>query len=268
MKALLLFLTILPLQAFACLSQTIELKNTLNGENFHLVIKAYSPKVESKSQVIIMPPIGGSTTLENRYAKKICNRGAKTFILYKWTNDNIKSITDLGVHEKGTQRGLHAINTFLEYSPKDTNILGTSLGGIYAGIAIGRFDLIKKVVIIASGTNLAGILSDSTLPELLTLKIARKKHFNFTSDAEYFEALKREVNSEAIDYQHNLAYKKLLFFKTNSDSVIRTKYQDELISLFQKDNTRVVRTKYGHKKGIIFTYLKRSNFVANFLTRK
>lgn len=121
-------------------------------------------------------------------------------------------------------------------------------------------------MIISSGTNLAGIMSSGTLPELIQLKEARKKHFNFKTDDEYRQALAKEVFTQAQDFQGNLEDKKLLFLRTNSDTVIRPQYQDELISLFNPENTRVIKNRFGHKKGIVFTFVRRAKRIANFLS--
>ncbi len=270
MKKIIIIVTALvSTSLFACKQTVLHLKsiNPVNGEDFSLHIRAFVPKGDSDRQVIILPPIGGVSLLEGKYANKICNRGTSAFVFVNWTDDMEASVEDLSVHNRGTLRGLHAVETFLKYSEKPSSILGTSLGGIYAGVAVGKFDLIDKAAIIASGTNLSQLMATTTLPELSQLRKKRFEYFGFQSNDEYAQAIKTYLTVEAINFKDNYANKKLLFFKTNSDTVIRPKYQDELINLFDPNNTRVVRTRFGHKPGIIYTYGRRSSWIANFLSR-
>lgn len=237
----------------------------ITGESFELKIKKFSPVNKSDKQVIILPPIGGTTALENRYAKKICQRGVPAYVFVNWTNDMEQSIEDLAVHNRGTLRGLHSVEIFLNEYPLPTRILGTSLGGLYAGIATGKFDLIEKASIIASGTNLSEILATSTLDGLQEIKKKRFAHYHFKSNQEYALEIKKHLTVEAFDFQNELKNKKLLFFKTNSDTVIKPKFQDELIDLFAKENVTVYRTRFGHTSGIVYTSVRKANLLVNFL---
>lgn len=268
MKTLLLFIVVLSTSySIACAPKDISVKSTdpISGAEFLLQIKAYIPKGDLTKQVIVLPPIGGVTTLEAKYAGRICKRGTSAYVFYHWTGDMEQSIEDLGVHQRGTTRGLHAVETFLVENPLPTRVLGTSLGGIYAGVATGKFDLIEKTVIIASGTNLSQIMATSSLPELVDLKNKRFAYHGFENDQEYAQAIKDKLYVEASSFKENFKNKKLLFIRTNADSVISTTFQDELINLFDNDNSQVLFTKYGHKNGIIMAFVRRAKRISNFL---
>ena len=253
--------------AMACQISDLTLKSTdpATGKDFELIIKSYQPKNPSNKQVVILPPIGGTTLLEGRYAKKVCNKGVNTYVFVNWTDDMEESVEDLAVHNRGTIRGLHAIEIFLKENPLPTRILGTSLGGLYAGIAAGKFDLIKKIVIVASGTNLAEILATSSLGPLEMLKQKRFEMYQFKSNDEYAQAIKKHLTLEASSFKSSLKNKKLLFFRTKSDTVIRPQFQDELINLFDKNNVTLYQTRFGHTAGIVYTSVRRANVIANFL---
>ena len=266
---IIIFILTFSVTAWSCAPKDLEISSIspLTGEEFILKIKAYKPQSSKNKQVIILPPIGGVTTLEVKYAAKICKRGMPAYVFYNWTKDMEESVQDLAVHQRGTTRGLHAVESFLNYSNLETNILGTSLGGVYAGIAAGKFSQIKKAVIIASGTNLPMIMATSTLPGLVDLKTKRFDYFGFKSDSEYADAIKKELPIEAINFKSNFAGKELLFIKTNSDSVIAPQYQQELMDLFDKGSSSIFSTKYGHKKGIIMAFVRRAKRISNFLSR-
>ena len=253
--------------ALACLSKDISIASVdpIDGVAFELNIKAYVPKTDFDKQVIILPSIGGVTTLEAKYASKICARGAAAYVFVHWSGDMEQSIEDLAVHNRGTLRGLHAVESFLKQHELPTRILGTSLGGIYSGIAAGKFDLIEKVAIIASGTNLSQIMATSTLADLVELKKKRYEYHRFNNDNDYAQEIKKYLMFEANTFKDNLKNKELLFIRTNSDRVIAPTFQDQLISLFTPSLTSVYYTKYNHKRGIIMAYLRRSNTIANFL---
>lgn len=268
MKQLVIFLTLIYMSAvFACAPQDLVLASDdpVTGQEFKLEVRAYIPSIKSEKQVIILPPIGGVTTLEAKYASRICARGTSAYVFFHWSKDMEESVEDLAVHNRGTLRGLHAVEIFLEKNPIKTRVLGTSLGGIYAGIAAGKFDLIEKAAIIASGTNLSQIMATSTLPELIELKKKRFEYHGIGDNQEYADSIKKELTVEAETYKNNFKGKELLFIRTNSDSVIAPQYQDELIELFDKKNTQIIITKYGHKKGIIMAFVRRAKRIANFL---
>lgn len=266
-KVLLLLMLVFSSQAFACKVSDLTLSSTspIDGAPFELKIKTFTPTNEFNKQVIILPPIGGVTTLESKYANKICARGAAAYVFVNWTNDMEQSVDDLAVHGRGTLRGLFAVELFLKNYKLPTRILGTSLGGVYAGVAAGKFNLIEKVAIIASGTNLSHILATSTLPDLVNLKKLRFTHFHFNNDSDYAQAIKNNLPIEAENFKSRLSNKKLLFMKTNGDSVIKPQYQNELVQLFLKENRLVYTSRLGHTKGIIMFYVRRSNLIANFL---
>lgn len=266
-KLIILISVVCSYSILACQINNLELKeiDPITGKEFIVTVKAFKPNKDKNRQVIILPPIGGTTLLENRYAKKVCNRGVAAYVFVNWTDDMEESVEDFEVHNRGTIRGVFAVEMFLKNFPLPTRILGTSLGGFYAGIAAGKFDLIEKVSIVASGTNLANVLATSNLDGLRLLKQKRMTLYKIESEAEYAQEIKKHLTIEAYDFKESLKEKKLLFFRTNSDDVILPKYQDELIDLFSKDNVSIYRTRFGHKSGIIYTSVRRANVIANFL---
>jgi hypothetical protein len=264
---ILLYILVSSSMVFACKSSDLSIDSIdpISGDKFTLKVSAYIPDVNANKQVVILPPIGGITTLEAKYASRVCARGVPAFVFVHWSGDMEQSIEDLGVHERGTVRCLHALESFFESYSLPTRILGTSLGGVYAGIASGKFNLIEKTVIIASGTNLPEIMAKSTLPDLIKLKEERFNYHGFLNEDEYSNAIKDKLSIEAINYKDNFKGKKLLFIRTNSDSVIKPVYQDQLIKLFDKEESSVIYTKYGHRRGIIMAFLRRAKRISNFL---
>lgn len=260
------------LSVFGCevTNLTLTSVDPVSGKPFELKYKEFKPKQNSdlhqNKQVVILPPIGGTTLLEDRYAKKVCAKGVNAYVFVNWTDDMEESVDDLAVHNRGTLRGLHAVEIFLDNYTKPTRILGTSLGGLYAGIAVGKFGLIEKAAIIASGTNLPQILATSSLSPLKSLKQKRYEIFKFSSEDDYAQEVKKHLSVEASDFKYSLINKKLLFFRTRSDTVIRPEFQDELINLFSKENVTVYHTRFGHTSGIVYTSVRRANLIASFLS--
>lgn len=252
----------------ACVKQVITISSDalyLNEDSFEITIHAYKSKNPTEKQNIILPPIGGTTVLEDKYARKICARGMSSYVLVNWTGDYEESISDLTVHNRAVEKALHAIEVFLEKNPYPTTLLGTSLGGIYVGVAVGKFDLIKKAAIITSGTNLAGILAYGMLPETIEQRKTRMDYFGFTQD-EYYEALDEVITLRAENYSENLRDKKLLHLRTRNDEVIDIDYQNQLIDLFTRSNVYIYDLRFRHRNSIIWAYARRSNRIANFLS--
>lgn len=255
-------------QLFACVKEEIKISAPAlysNEENFEVTIHAYKSKNQTEKQNIILPPIGGTTVLETKYAKKICARGMSSYVFVNWTGDYEESVDDLTVHNRAVEKAINAVEIFLNQNPYPTTILGTSLGGIYAGVILGKFDLITKAAIITSGTNLAGILAYGMLPETIEQRNNRLEHFGYTQD-EYYNALTSAITIKAENFQEQLKTKKLLHFRTRNDEVINIDYQNQLINLFTRSNVYIYDVRFKHRNSIIWTYARRSRRISNFLS--
>jgi hypothetical protein len=255
--------------AFPCSKTNITLNGISpidNSTPFEVKIEAYL--ADNKTiQNIILPPIGGTTLLESKYARKICARGVSSYIFVNWTNDYEESVIDLKVHRRAIERALYSIKLFLEKNDMPTSILGTSLGGIYAGLAVGRFSQLTKAAIITSGMDLAGILAYGMLPETIEQRNKRFEKLGFKDQDEYYLALTNAIDYDYESYSRYYRNKELLHFRSFNDIVIPVLYQDQLISYFDEDLVRVNSIRFNHRNTIIWTYARRSNWIANFLTR-
>lgn len=267
MKKIILILTFL-MASSATFANCKPQKLIVENEELSIEINYYKPQEKNGPRVLILPPIGGVSVLEEKYGKKICKKGSPAFVFYRWTGDDLTSVSDLTVHQTGTKNGIAMMELFFEKYPGNANIMGTSLGGIYTGLLAGRFEEIQKVVVIASGTNLAEILAYSELEQLVFLKKARYLEFGFSNDDEYADALRPMINLEAAEFENGLYGKRLLFFKATKDKVIAPKYQEELINLFDFDRREVVKMPFNHRNGIVATYLLKRGKIVRFLTSK
>lgn len=254
--------------AFPCTKQNITLFGISpidNVSKFELKIEAYISKDNTK-QNIILPPIGGTTTLEGRYAQKICNRGMSSYIFVNWTNDYEETIEDLSVHRRAIERALYSIELFLEKNDLPTSILGTSLGGIYAGLAMGRFSQLKKASIITSGMDLAGILAYGLLPETIEQREKRIDALGFKDQDEYYAALTKAIDYNYESFKRFYRNKELIHIRSFNDIVIPVQYQDQLISYFDPELVSTNSIRFNHRNTIIWSYARRSNWIASFLS--
>lgn len=263
---LILFISIF---AFPCTKQDITLSGLSPIDQttpFELKIEAYIASDTTK-QNIILPPIGGTTTLEGRYAKKICNLGTSSYIFVNWTNDYEETIEDLSVHKRAIDRALYAIELFLGKNDLPTSILGTSLGGIYAGLAMGRFPQLEKAAIITSGMDLAGILAYGKLPETIKQREKRFEALGFKNQDKYYQALTLAIDYDYASYKRYYRNKELIHIRSFNDIVIPVEYQDQLISYFDPELVQTNSIRFNHRNTIIWSYARRSNWIANFLNK-
>ncbi|MBT4790563.1 MAG: hypothetical protein HON90_03250 [Halobacteriovoraceae bacterium] len=237
------------------------LEQSIISNDFEISLIEYiAPK--SKKLVLIIPPTGGINFIDKSYALGLCKANINAVIIRNWTDDNEYNI-ELEIHTRFYNRAQRAIEmTIKRYSQFDLAILGTSVGGIHASIAFARFKKLKTGLFIVSGGNIASIITNTEQDILLDAKNKRFKLFNYKSDIEYTNALKKILPYEPLQIHFDKSKKKIGMVVSTNDSIVPTKNQ---IELKEKWNSVILSSSWlGHTATVIKTWLFNSSTIIDF----
>jgi hypothetical protein len=223
-------------------------------------------KNKSKLAVLILPPTGGVNRIDKSYAKKLCKHDINAYILTDWTGIEERA-NDLGIHQRHNERAIRAIELVSNSIPESKiGLLGTSVGGIHAALAIGILGNISSAFIITGGAPLSGIIANSTQEELALLRAERMKKYGFRTTTDYELALEREIPWDPIKTMDHLEDKRLGVVIAMDDDVVPTRYQ-EFLAQFWAPNY-VLRLKGTHASVILKTWAYHSDKVIQFFKNK
>lgn len=198
--------------------------------NNHYVRLVVYSKLADFSQndklVLIVPPTGGSSIIEKRYAKYFCNHGLNAVIIDDWTGANLTSETlDFTVHQRELEYAESAIKKTLSYFKNSTiGMLATSKGAI--GISAFTDTIEKKVSVLISivaGGPLHLAISRANEEGLKTLRSQRMKLLDI-DQMEYDQLIFENLKYRTQDISPNSKMKVVLVYATE-DIVVPTELQ-------------------------------------------
>ena len=202
--------------------------STLDAAGFEVEFEHYSPSANSARTVIVMPPTGGSTFLESRYATLFCDAGFGVYVVRGWTGMAETSI-ELALHHRLFGRAQQAINLVAEDAPVGfVGILGTSVGGLHAATAVGHLDRISAGFVIAAGAPVADVIAYTEQGELASLREERMRHFGFADQTAYRDALAAEFAWEPLAFLSSAREKPLGMVPVRGDKTVPTPLQEQL----------------------------------------
>jgi hypothetical protein len=199
---------------------------------FQVRVLKFESQQPNKKSILIVPPTGGTNFLDRSYAKVLCKNGFDVFILERWTDDDEYSL-DLSIHERFYARGQKAIEIALENIKSPfVAILGTSVGGIHAAIAIARFKNLNAAFAIASGASIGEIIALSDQEVLVQARKQRFEIHGFKDDQEYIEALTPHLPLEPLQLPTPPKHKQLGMVIARADTTVPTQTQRVLEQLW------------------------------------
>ena len=215
--------------------------------------------------LILLPPTGGVNILDQRMGKYFCRHNVTLYVLAKFDGYADKGF-ELTRHDHQIRANTAALRELIQWINEPVNLMGASLGALYAAAAAGSDPQIKKVVLVVGGIDLAGILTDSELDSVTIQKINRKKIHQLASDQEYLQLMKKSIFYDPGIFldEEKLSSRYLLYISTNDDGV-PTKYQNQLANLLPE--AKKIYYKSGHLMTIARTYLFQRDEIFNFLNK-
>jgi hypothetical protein len=216
--------------------------------------------------VVILPPTGGESFIDRGYARSLCRRHVAGVIIKQWTHDTEAGL-DFKTHDRGFARGIVAIRRVKHWILSERpgaklGILGTSVGGLYAGLALSLDSDFSAGALIVAGAPLASILARSTLPPVIQQREARMKEFSISSQQEYEQRLLAEIELDMLRVGNLLASRPMLMIRSSTDTVVPADTQEKLWNAAGNPRGEVYSSS--HKWSIVRAYLFQRARVARF----
>ena len=225
---------------------------------------SYTVKNE-KGKILILPPTGGTTYLEKRYAKQLCNLGFSAIIIKKW-KDMEKESLELDIHAELLGKAQEVIAQVIEEKTQAEDfigILGTSVGAIHSATALGIQDKIQAGFLILGGAPIHKVIAYSEEKTLTEYRNKRMKAFAFKNKEEYAIALNKKIPKRIrpLTFSDKVKQKNTFAVIALKDKVVPTEYQKELRKAF---DSNFLEISSGHIIGILEFYLFHSKKVSQF----
>ena len=244
---------------------SVEIKEKVYQPN-QIEVEIYTdkPASEMTDMVIVLPPTGGATYLENYYAKALAKRGFYVVKVLGWERPNNYDL-DLNIHRKLLTKAHNVVETIVkeENSFQSYSLLGTSLGGIHSSISLGQIDKIKTAVIITAGAPVSEVIANSTESGLSKIREKRFADLNLKNMEEYEEALRHTGIPNALDYEESLKKKNVFLVMALKDKSVPIKNQEMLLKAIEPK--KVLKYNSGHFWTIVKTWLFNSDEVISFI---
>ena len=238
-------------------------ERTVGSDDFQVNVLTYhSGENAAQRTVLIMPPTGGKTFLEESYARAFCAAGIDAHILTKWTDWDELSF-DLKIHQRFYARALRAIEIVLgDVKVPYVGIFGTSVGAMQASIAVSRFPKIQAAFLVVGGTPIANVTADSDQEILVEARLARFKEFKFRSMDEYVGAIDQFLilNGEKMRVQDR--GKKIGIVLGTQDTVVPAVHQKKMREILKPVYVR--EYSHNHLITILRTWLELRGEVVEF----
>jgi hypothetical protein len=250
---------------------TLATEDPVDGRGSVIVYDEYIPTrrdFASRASVVILPPTGGETFIDRGYARSLCRRQVIGVIVKHWSHDTEAGM-DLETHDRGFARGIVAIRRvkhwILAERPKGKlGILGTSVGGLYAGLALSVDPDFSAGSLIVAGAPLATILARSTLPAVVKQRETRMKAFSIASQEEYEERLAREIDLDMLKAGNLLSSRPMLMIRSSIDTVVPASTQEVLWNAAGSPDGLVYSSN--HKWSIVRAYFFQRARIARFFS--
>ena len=232
-----------------------------SGREVHI----FRPENPGKDRpVILLPPTGGMNFLDRQMGKYFCSRNVTFYILAQFDGFADKDY-DLRRHDRQIRGNTAALKELIQWIHQPVNLMGASLGALYAAAAMGADPQIEKVVLTVGGVDLAGILTDSQLESVTVQKINRKEIYHLTSDADYLQLMKKSIHYDpGIFLSEEKNSERFLLFLSSEDTDVPTPYQKSLAEQLPK--AKKTYFEAGHLWTVIRTYLFHREEIFNFFS--
>ncbi|MGZ3692787.1 MAG: prolyl oligopeptidase family serine peptidase [Bdellovibrionota bacterium] len=229
-------------------------------------------KAKNAATIIILPPTGGTNALDTGYAELFASRGFRALLIEHWGHDDDTVNMELVSHDRSALRALVAVKHVVEYASKSSRgkigILGTSVGGLTASLALGEESRISVGALIVAGGVMPEIIAHSTEENVSKLRTARFAKNGYHDEMEYEAALKAVLRYENLEFANFTGHKAVWMAMGLSDTTVPTKNQFDLLNALEPKTADLVKFNANHVNSIIGTYMFQRWTIADFFARE
>lgn len=254
-------------RTFAGASETCEpTARSFGASDFTVDATEYTAKTPVTKTILILPPTGGTTTIDRRYAKLLCSSGFSVFILNKWTEEPNQAL-DFGLHQRFYGRGKQAVGLILEkVQTSFIGLVGTSVGALHASVAAASFPKINAAFLIVGGAPISEVIVTSDQQAMVDLKNSRAKKYGTASASDQERAIENAFTLEPLKLPGELFKKQHIgMVIALQDTTVATVTQIQLEKAWRPET--VIRLNNGHFWAIIKTWLFHSDELVDFFNR-
>ena len=230
----------------------------------------HSPGSDTDRAVVIMPPTGGRTFLESRYASLFCESGFAVYVVEGWSGMSETSV-ELSIHNRLFGRAQRAIETIVGIAREQfVGLMGTSVGGLHAATAVGRLERISAAFVIAAGAPVVDVIVSTEQDALKSLRKRRMQVFGFEDREAYRHALAAEFHWEPLAFADAARDKPLGMVVVQGDTTVPTSRQAYLREIWRPDVAFSVSGFLlgAHAVGILQTWWHHADDILAFFRRE
>lgn len=265
--AVLLLLTSTP--AIACKNQfrNFEIFDTKGRSLGQGQVREYKPAGRARpGRVLVLPTTNGENTIDRMYARTLCEKGFFSQLLVSWPESSYDFL-DPRMHNDFFKRVRYAVKSLLGKDKRSVALIGTSLGGIAGSSLIAVEPRIKVAALIATGANVAQIISESNHPRARKQTKGSMEKYGLASAAEFAKFLDSHINQDPSDLLPRASFlPETLHVLTTKDNTVPTAHQEELIDLFPRPT--VIEIPTNHFLGIVGAAKDHRDEIVNFLVSR
>ena len=265
--AVLLVLTSTP--AIACKNQlrNFEIFDTKGRSLGQGQVREYKPAGRARpGRVLVLPTTNGENTIDRMYARSLCEKGFFSQLLVSWPETSYDFL-DPRMHNDFFKRVRYAVKSLLGKDKRPVALVGTSLGGIAGSSLIAVEPRIKVAALIATGANVAQIISESNHPRARRQTKGSMKKYGLESATEFAEFLDSHITQDPSDLLPKASsLPETLHILTTKDNTVPTAHQEELIALFPRPT--VIEIPSNHFLGILGAAKDHRHEIVDFLVSR
>lgn len=234
----------------------------LGSRDFSVEITSFRPLLTTEKTLLIIPPTGGTNTIDISYGKNFCKAGYQVAVLNDWTNKE-ERVIDLELHQRFYTKAQKAISLVLaETKTPFIGMLGTSVGALHAAISANTIPQLDAVYLIVGGANIAEVIVGSDQEAMIELKAERKMKYGFKTDQEIIQAIDHVFKLEPLAQGSLYKNKDIGMVIAENDLTVPTEYQIKLRDFYQPKE--ILLLPNNHFWAIISTWLFHEDQVLEF----
>lgn len=236
---------------------TIAKKSFAENDGFKVEYVDYEPpaRASGAATTFIMPPTGGTTPLDRRFATGLCREGRHVLIVEDWSTSEEKGAIDFNLHNRLFGRANRALTLLAARHPGPLNLLGTSLGALFSISALARIPQVEKAVLIVGGIPFTEVIVGSDTMGMNFLREKRKEKFGVTGKEDYLARLNEVFEWNDLDKltPEAMKDKQILLIIGLADDGVPTKNQLLLAERFPQ--AKIIRHDSDHFGTIVKSFL-------------
>ncbi len=226
---------------------------SVKSDVFAVHITKYEAATPSNKSLVILPPTGGTNTIDKSYAKAFSGEGYDVYILNDWSHPG-ETGDDVERHQRAYSNSQKAIELALkDIKTPFIGMLGTSLGATYASVAANVFPELDAVFMIVGGLPLSNVIVTSDHADMRAFHVSRMKRYGFKDDREYAEAIDAYLKLEPTRLGRLHETKDIGTVVAKKDTTVPYATQKNLVEFFHPRKT--IELPNAHFWAIVKTWL-------------